>query len=326
MSDTFEEFLIKCCETNEVDLRIFLKEVLLKNGFRIIEDNYKSPRGNEYSSIHNMLAIRGDAPKICLVSHTDVCRDHEFSTGRNYAKVNAVIKEKIINGIKHEIIQDRDNSIQVGGDDRVGVAISTWIALNNDYDMGLLFTTDEEIGLISASQCEFPELNEFELLCQIDRGNHSNQIVNEICGIELCSLEVAIELLQIAEDIGLPRRAVNGLPTDVLCIKANDFCKNAVNMTCGYHESYGNDKNEYIIISEAKECLKYVSSIIEHYELEDDDKEKINSNKREELIKKITANQYSHRYNKSFSTTNSHHNNNQIDDDEVDYYEQNFWY
>ena len=324
MSATFEEFLIKCCEAEEDDLRKFLKKILLRNGFRIIEDSYKSPRGAMYSGIHNMLAIRGNNPKICTVAHTDVCRDHGFS-GKSLQRVSAVIKEVTINGKPERIIQDKYKMTQVGGDDRLGVAINTWIALNTGYDMGLLFTTDEEIGLISASQCEFPELNEFDLLVQTDRGNHSNQLVTEICGIELCSLEVAIKLLQIAEDIGLPRRAVNGMATDVLCIKANDACRNAVNMTVGYHNSYGDQADEYIILSEAKECLKFVSSIIKHYDLEDYDEEYKVIPEAKQLLQTFTKVRHHHQKDQNI---NNWSNNTQMDDyeREIEHYETNFWY
>jgi putative aminopeptidase FrvX len=66
------------------------------------------------------------------------------------------------------VIQDKDCLVQVGGDDRVGVAIELWLAMKTDLPMALLFTTDEEIGLLSARQVEFPELMDFELLVQID--------------------------------------------------------------------------------------------------------------------------------------------------------------
>jgi hypothetical protein len=260
MNHTFEDFIIQCCKATEWNLRKFLKTVLTRNGFTIIEDDYKTYRGEQYNNVHNMLAIRGN-PKVCLVAHTDVCRDHVSS---DYNVEPAVKLVKMGEDIK-SIIQDKNCAVQVGGDDRLGVAINTWIAMNTGYDMGLLFTTDEEIGLVSAEYVKFPELHQFDLLAQVDRGNHSNQLVTQISGHQLCCDKTRDRLLKIAADIGLERYAVNGYLTDVLAIKQNNMCKDAVNMTCGYHNSFGAEKDEYIDIQEAKDTMIYVSKIIQEY-------------------------------------------------------------
>lgn len=263
----FENFIITCCELDEWDLRDFLKEKLIEVGFSVQEDNYSSYRSGKYQKVHNMLAIRGKNPRICLVAHTDVCRDHGYAL-KTQKKATPVIKEMNRFGETRRIIQDKDCKVQVGGDDRLGVAINTWIALNTEYDMGLLFTTDEEVGTISADYVSFPELGEFDVLVQVDRGNHSNQLVTNISGIQLCDRDTATRLLNIAKEIGLPRVPVMGLLTDVLAIKSDRKCKNAVNMTCGYHQSIGSSPNEYIDIKEARETMIFVSNIISDYEVE----------------------------------------------------------
>jgi hypothetical protein len=267
--NSFEEFIIQCCEMDEWDLRDFLRGRLTEAGFEVQEDDYVSHRPGKYKTIRNMLAIRGTEPSICLVAHTDVCRDHGAGFRGGHQKANPVVKTVSgFNGNEKRIIQDKDCRVQTGGDDRLGVAINTWIALNTGYDMGLLFTTDEEVGAISADYVNFPELGEFEVLVEVDRGNHSNQLVTSISGVKLCDGPTAARLLGISEEIGLPRVAVQGLLTDVLSIKGDGKCKNAVNMTCGYHNSFGSSSNEYIDIEEAKNTMKFVSSIINDYEME----------------------------------------------------------
>lgn len=265
---SFENFIIKCCELDEWDLRDFLRSELTQAGFNVQEDDYRSHRKGKYQQVHNMLAIRGSDPRICLVAHTDVCRDHGATYRGGHQKAYPVIKTVEMYGSTKRIIQDKDRQVQTGGDDRLGVAINTWIALNTGYDMGLLFTTDEEVGAISADYVNFKELGDFDVLVQVDRGNHSNQLVTSIGGVRLCDSETATRLLRISEEIGLPRVPVQGLLTDVLAIKGDGKCKNAVNMTCGYHNSYGSSPNEYIDIEEAKNTLKFVSSIISDYEME----------------------------------------------------------
>lgn len=261
---SFENFIINCCKAKEWNLRKYLKNVFRRNGFSIKEDDYKSSRGGKIDAVHNMLMVRGK-PKICLVAHTDVCRDHAFGS----PNVEPVIKEKFSFGEAKKIIQDKDCKYQVGGDDRLGVAINAWIALNTGYDIGLLFTTDEEIGLISAEYVKFPELNDFDLLVQVDRGNHSNQLVNAIGSVRMCSDETTQTLLNIANNINMPRYTVNGMITDVVAMKTNDVCKEAINMTCGYHNSYGSSAEEYIDIQEARDTMKYVASIVKYYDLND---------------------------------------------------------
>ena len=259
---SFENWIIQCCKAKEWDLRKFLKRILINNGFEIKEDDYRTHRGNKYSNVHNMLASRGKG-RTCLVAHTDCCRDH-----LGYEPdVDPVVKHEMVGDDVMSIIQDKDCEHQVGGDDRLGVAINTWIAFNTGYDMSLLFTTDEEVGVVSAEYLKFPELLDFDILLQVDRGNHSNQLVNCIGGVELCSKKTSNRLIQISETIGIPRRVVNGLMTDVLAIKTNHMCNDAVNMTCGYHNSYGAQANEYIDIQEAKDTVKYVSSIVQYYDL-----------------------------------------------------------
>lgn len=287
----FENFIMQCCKADEWTLRKFLKKVLIRSGFQIFEDEYKSERVQKekrYETVHNMLAIRGN-PRVCLVAHTDVCRDHEElrSEGRysSYGehqfwmqgqreeeqvvrpmkKVDPVIKCVEQDGKIRRVIQDRDCKLQVGGDDRLGVAINTWIAINSGFDCGLYFPTDEEIGLKSARACEMPQLMDFDLLVQVDRGNHSNQLVIKISNEILVSYETATELLSIAYDLGMPREPVVGLATDVYALKSRGKCKEAVNLTCGYFNSHGAGAGEYIDIQEAKDTMKFVATIVKNY-------------------------------------------------------------
>lgn len=261
---SFENFIMQCCKAREWNLREFLKKKLKENGFRITEDRYLSSRDPRFSTVHNMLAVRGN-PRVCLVAHTDVCRDH---ISENLPNVAPTIKQITKNNEVRDIIQDRYCLTQVGGDDRLGVAINTWIALNTGYDIALLFTTDEELGLVSAEYVRFPELMNFDLLLQVDRGNNSDQLVTRISGVDLCSDKTGDLLIKISEEIGLPRYKVNGFLTDVLALKTNGICKDAVNMTCGYHNSIGADEDEYIDIQEAKDTMKYVASVVKYYDLE----------------------------------------------------------
>jgi hypothetical protein len=289
----FEHHIIQCCKAPEWELRKWLKKTLTRAGFEIFEDGYKTDRvakEKRYESVHNMLAIRGN-PNVCLVAHTDVCRDHEelradsrFNGYGEYhhwmydrhdeegnkkviRKVEPVVKKVEHEGTIRRVIQDKDCKLQVGGDDRLGVAINTYIALNTGYPLGLYFPTDEEIGLKSARACEMPRLKDFDLLVQVDRGNHSDELVIKIGSEILCSYDTAVRLLEIAYDNDMPRSPITGLATDVYALKSKGQCKEAVNMTCGYHHSHGASPNEYIEIDEARSTMKYVAEIVKDFYL-----------------------------------------------------------
>jgi len=288
----FERHIIQCCKAEEWQLRKWLKKVLPRAGFTtVIEDNYESERcksDSRYKGIGNLLMLRGEKPNICLASHTDVCRSHSsLSSGVKYSanvepfwlrgesepsktkpyKVNPVIKLVEQDGVVHRIIQDKECRLQVGGDDRLGVAINTWIALNTGYDMGIYFPTDEEVGLKSARMCEFKEFMDFDLMCEVDRGNKSNQLVIKIGNETLCSYDTAVRLLDIAYTMGSPREPVNGGSTDVLALISRGKAREAVNMTCGYHNSFGSDPTEYILVQESEDTMRYVSNIVKDYYL-----------------------------------------------------------
>lgn len=252
---SFEDLIIWCCAANEVELRNVIKETLSEHNFSFIEDNYNSYR-NEKNK--NLLFTRGN-PDYCLVAHTDVCRDHSsFRAEISNLIPNPVIKN--FNGDK--IIQDKDCKVQVGGDDRLGVSIALWLALHTKQDMSILFTTDEEVGLLSAFDCKFKELSNFKLLIQIDRGNQSNQIVGSIMGLRLCDDKTLNLIFYLLEKNNIKRKLVTGYATDVFALKKNEMCKNAINMTCGYHNSFSDSGDEYINLREAKETADLVNILL----------------------------------------------------------------
>jgi hypothetical protein len=270
MNNQFADVLINCCQLNEIQLRTYIKQQLKTHNFTCQEDEYLSYRGGDYQQIHNLLAMRGKNPQICLVSHTDVCRDHDRLQGENpnltpsNYQVKPVIKEILHLDKMVKVVQDQDCKAQVGGDDRVGVAISLWLAIATNLPLGILLTTDEEVGLFSAKKVNFPELMNFDLLVQIDRGNQPHaQIVTTIGTTELCDRDLAKKLIDLSIENGNPREEVIGKGTDVYAIKNNNLCKNAINLTCGYHHSYGSDPQEYIVIEEAEETMEYIRKIIE---------------------------------------------------------------
>lgn len=287
----FEKFLCKTLAAPEWMLRKFARKVLQRAGFEIFEDAWQSERvrkDKRYETVHNMLAIRGENPNIALCAHTDVCRDHSncrsdkapygkydeqyywIYKGHEHEgtprKVEPVIKELTDkDGVLRRIITDKENKLQVGGDDRLGVAIALWIALNTTYPMGIALFSDEEQGLISSRAWKMERLKEFDLVAQIDRGNHSDQLVIKIGGDILCDYETTVRLLEIAWKMGKPREVVQGASTDVAALKRNGMVKNAINMTTGYHASIGDSAEEYIDVEEAISTMHFCANIVKDW-------------------------------------------------------------
>ena len=160
------------------------------------------------------------------------------------------------------IVTDRTNATQVGGDDRVGVAIARMIALESRRAIAILLTTDEEIGLQGAAAVPDAWLERFELFVQIDRGSRfGRELVTQIGGTRLCSAEREARLLAIAEALGAPRVPVVGGSTDVAELKAHGMRADAVNLTCGYYAPHSAD--EWVDVEEAEEAARYVRAILD---------------------------------------------------------------
>jgi len=253
----FLSHVITCCEQPEPALRRYLRNLLSRNGFVIETDRYRSPRA---CRTPNLRAVRG-APTLGLIAHTDTCREHE----EDIRHPRPVVCTRETRRGQRQVIQDRSTSVQLGGDDRLGVAIITWAALAMpDAPLSLLFTTDEEIGLQSAAELPESWTRCLDLLVEVDRGNQAEaQLVTSIGGLRLCSARTERMLLEVARACGHPRVAVEGRLTDVYEIVARGACENAVNMTCGYHDSVWASGREYIDVLEAVETLAYVRAIID---------------------------------------------------------------
>jgi acetylornithine deacetylase/succinyl-diaminopimelate desuccinylase-like protein len=256
----FEAHVARCCALPEPALRGWLRASLEAQGFRVEEDDYQARNQSRWdrSGVHNMLAVRG-APVVAFVAHTDVCRD----LGDPGCAPDPVVRQVFRAGRARRVLQDREQATQIGGDDRLGVALISWLAATRrDLDLALLFTTDEEVGLLSAAKVPAEWLGRFALAAQVDRGNRpSPELVTRILELPLCSPRTASWLLELAASLGLPRTEVKGLRTDVYALRKRAPIE-AVNMTCGYHASHNDGSGEeYIDLAEALETLMFLEAI-----------------------------------------------------------------
>lgn len=253
----FERVILAACALDESTLRSQLEFALTRHGFRTRNDEYDAlpqPRTPD-RVVRNMLAIRG-TPRVCLVVHTDVVRDWRDTTGI----LRPVVRDEVIDGRRRRSITDATGETPIGGDDRLGVAIAMRVARASTHDLAILFTTDEERGLFGAEEVPADWVAPFELLVQIDRGNHRDQLVTSIHDTRLCHPRWEARLLRLASNLGLPRQACDGYPTDVYALVRRGVVRNAVNLTCGYYANHRG--NEWIDVAEADETARYVRAIV----------------------------------------------------------------
>lgn len=253
----FERVILAACALDESALRTQLESALVRHGFAVRQDSYEAlpqPRTPQ-RNVRNLLAVRG-RPRVCLVVHTDVVRDWREPTG----VLRPVVCYEVVDGRQRRVITDETRETPIGGDDRLGVAIAMRIARATRDDLAILFTTDEERGLCGAEEVPGDWLESFELLVQIDRGNHRNQLVTSIHGTRLCERAWERRLIAIADRAGLPRAACEGLSTDVYALVRRGIVRNAVNLTCGYYANHRGE--EWIDVEEADETARYVRAIV----------------------------------------------------------------
>lgn len=248
----FVRHVARCCAAAESALRRWLETELPKAGFSLHHDDYATTEGRPHP---NLLARRGE-PSVVLVTHTDTCREHAHPGRRSDPCLRKVVR----GGTRRWILQDRACRVQLGADDRLGVAIATWVGARARVPLGLLFTTDEEIGLRSARHVPVAWGDGCDLFVQIDRGADEPQLVTSIHGMPLCGKDTERSLIATAEGVGLPRAVADGRGTDVFVLKMQGVVREAVNLTCGYHRAHRED--EFVDVQEAWETVELVRAIV----------------------------------------------------------------
>jgi hypothetical protein len=166
-------------------------------------------------------------------------------------------------GRARRVLQDCERKTPIGADDRLGVALITWLAIRQEIDVALLFTTDEERGLLSAWQLPPEWFADFSLVVEVHYGNRpSAELVSRVEGVPLCSPRRTSWLLDLSATIGLPRIEADGPRTDAYAMRCRDLVPEAVNMTCGYHESFKEASGEeYVDLEEAADTLRFLLAI-----------------------------------------------------------------
>lgn len=150
-------------------------------------------------------------------------------------------------------IHSRNGKRPIGGDDKVGVAISLTIAATCP-DISILLFAKEESGCIGSGKwCSraakyIGEGNKIELAVQCDRKD-CNDLVGEALGVEIASKNAR----EWANYLLPHRQLVHGGLTDVVTMAQDNITRNAFNMSCGYYLPHSD--SEFIVVSHAIQAL-----------------------------------------------------------------------
>lgn len=143
----------------------------------------------------------------------------------------------------------------IGGDDKCGiVAILEILSRNNNVNA--IFTVDEEIGGIGASNIQFNDLKNVLYFIEIDRGGKNDIIYTS--GFNTIASDDFIDTLEpFTKKYGFKEGFGSFTDVNILTKIAK---KSAINVSCGYYNAH--TKKEYVKLSELQHTIKFVEDII----------------------------------------------------------------
>jgi hypothetical protein len=229
-------FLIQSSDDQNIKMSHYLCSVLRKHKIPYKIDN-----------IGNIIARKGTLAEgehyPTLVAHYDTVHDivSDYKVNRYRTKSGATAYS---------------SPTGIGGDDKVGLAISLWIAITHPR-IKLVFTVGEESGCIGANALTPEDFTDSAYLIEPDRRGNTDLILDYM-GSPTANLGFSTIALETAEPFGYHRDS--GLITDVFTIQELGVDLSAINLSVGYYKPHTSD--EYVIYEHALTALKLVKRII----------------------------------------------------------------
>lgn len=139
----------------------------------------------------------------------------------------------------------------IGGDDKVGVAVTLWALKTLPVVKGI-FTVDEEIGAIGAHNLSAHHLTNVGYMLQTDRRGNDD-LITDYMGSATGSKEFLEVILPSAVRNGY--KETSGVFTDVM-ILGPEADVSVLNISSGYHNPH--TSREYVVVSEAIHTLNFM--------------------------------------------------------------------
>lgn len=187
-----------------------------------------------------------------VVAHIDTVDDREVDK-------DIVIFENDHSGAPDEMIAEREGiQCNMGADDGVGVAIA--LKIFEEIDVGVCLFRDEEIGCQGSSASKVEHYKNASYMIQIDRKN-AGDLINIGSGTRIASENFVQDAQPVMDKYNY--KATCGGLTDVVALQESEKVSVAcINVSCGYYNPHMD--NEYVVLPEAHNCYKFVSSLIQH--------------------------------------------------------------
>lgn len=148
----------------------------------------------------------------------------------------------------------------LGGDDKCGLFIALEVARTTKQPMKILFTVQEEIGVVGmdfVAETRESWFDDIAYSITIDRRG-GNQLLTSQLGTKSCSKDFAKMCFNAGKSAGIEVQIEDGSVADVIIIR--DLVDNAVNISAGYYSPH--TEFEVIDYVEVEQIIKWVTYIL----------------------------------------------------------------
>ena len=213
-----------------------------KDCLRKIFSKYQTTE-DDYGNLYVSRDFNQTRPFVC--SHIDTVAESDDSKTISYDSVSGILTA------------ERNNKqCNLGADD--GVGIWACIEIFKDFDIGLAFFLDEEVGCIGSSNADPSILKNASYLIQLDRKGNED-IVFKSNYVDIASPTFMADIIPIMTKHGY--KGVNGGMTDVVTLVENNIVSvSACNISCGYYKPH--TKQEYIALKDMFRAINFAKDII----------------------------------------------------------------
>lgn len=218
---------------NQYQKKEYLQSIFSE--YQTIEDEY----GNFYVS-RDFSKIQ---PFVC--SHIDTVAESDDSKTIIYDSVSSILTA-----------ERNGKQCNLGADD--GVGIWACVSIFKDYDVGLAFFLDEEVGCLGSASADPNILKNASYLIQLDRKGNED-IVFKTSFVDIASDSFIKDINPIIAKHGYSS-AIGGMTDVVTLVERNIVSVAACNISCGYYNPH--KKDEYIIIKDMLKAISLAKDII----------------------------------------------------------------
>lgn len=150
----------------------------------------------------------------------------------------------------------------LGGDDKCGIFVALEVARTTKHPMKILFTVQEEIGLVGmefVAETKEEWFDNISYSITIDRRGGNHLLISQL-GVKSCSRDFAKMAVNAGKSAGIPVTIEDGSLADVVILR--DLVDNAINISAGYYNPH--TEYEEIDYTEVEKIIMWVTYMLNH--------------------------------------------------------------